>query len=59
MILAVVNAIYAIAKKAWEKTHDFNGISIRDLAIPVGRSTQLSYKAIDLERWSVCCIMFR
>ena len=30
MILAVVNAIYAIAKKAWEKTHDFNGISIRD-----------------------------
>ena len=32
MILAVVNAIYAIAKKAWEKTHDFNGISIRDLA---------------------------
>ena len=58
MILPVVNAIYAIAQKSWEKTYDFNGISIRDLAIPVGRSTHLSYKATDLERWSVCCIMF-
>ena len=39
MILAVMNAIYAIAYiEAW-KIQDFNGVWTRDLAIPVRRST--------------------
>ena len=47
MILAFMNAIYAIAYiEAW-KSQDFNGVSTRDLAIPVRRSNQLSYKATD------------
>ena len=47
MILAVMNAIYAIAYiEAW-KSQDFNGVWTRDLAIPVRRSNQLSYEATD------------
>ena len=42
MILAVVNAIYAIAKLI----QDFNGIWTRDLAIPVRR-----YEATDVGSW--------
>ena len=48
MILAVMNAIYAIA---W-KSQDFNRVWTRDLAIPVRRSNQLSYEATDVESWS-------
>ena len=32
--------------EAW-KSHDFNGVSTRDLAIPVRRSNQLNYEATD------------
>ena len=54
MILAVVNAIYAIAKEVWKKKiQDFNGIWTRDLAIPVRRSYQLSYEATDVGSWPV------
>ena len=52
MILAVMNAIYAIAYIEVWKSQDFNGISTRDLAIPVRRSNQLSYEAIDVGSWS-------
>ena len=52
MILAVMNAIYAIAYiEAW-KIQDFNGVWTRDLAIPVRRSNQLSYEATEVESWS-------
>ena len=52
MILAVVNAIYAIAYiEAW-KTQDFNGVWSRDLTIPVRRSNQVSYEATDVGGWS-------
>ena len=36
---------------AW-KSQDFNGVSTRDLAIPVRRSNQLSYEATDVGSWS-------
>ena len=52
MILAVMNAIYAIAYiEAW-KIQDFNGVWTRDFAIPVRRSNQLSYEATDVGSWS-------
>ena len=52
MILAVMNAIYAIAYiEAW-KIQDFNGVWTRDLAIPMQRSNQLSYEATDVGSWS-------
>ena len=52
MILAVMNAIYAIAYiEAW-KILDLNGVWIRDLAIPVQRSNQLSYEATAFGSWS-------
>ena len=52
MILAVMNAFYAVAYiEAW-KIQDFNGVSTRDLAIPVRRSNQLSYEATDVGSWS-------
>ena len=48
MILAVMNAICAIAyMEAW-KSQDFNGVWTRDLAISVRRSNQLSYEATEL-----------
>mgnify|MGYP007058330021 CR=1 FL=1 len=48
MILAVMNAIYAIAYlEAW-KIQDFNGVWTRDLAIPVQHSNELSYEAINI-----------
>ena len=51
MILAVMNAIYAIAYiEAW-KSQDFNWVSTRDHAIPVRRSNQLSYDA--LTNWTM------
>ena len=34
--------------RSLKKIQDFNGIWTRDLAIPVRRSNQLSYKAIDV-----------
>ena len=37
--------------EAW-KSQDFNGVWTRDLAIPVRRSNQLSYEAIDVGSWS-------
>ena len=52
MILAVMNAIYAIAYiEAW-KIQDFNGVWTRDFAIPMRRSNQLSYEATDVVSWS-------
>ena len=37
--------------EAW-KSQDFNGVWTRDLAIPVRRSDQLSYKATHVGSWS-------
>ena len=52
MILAVMNAVYAIAYlQAW-KSQDFNRIWTRDLAILVRCSNQLSYEATDVGSWS-------
>ena len=52
MILTIMNTIYAIANiEAW-KSHDFNGVWTRDLAIQVRRSNQLSYEATDVRSWS-------
>ena len=49
MILAVVNAIYLCNYvRSLKKFQDFNDIWTRDLAIPVRRSNQLSYKATDV-----------
>ena len=53
MILAVMNAIYAIAYiEAW-KSQDFNGVWTRDLAKPVRRSNQTSNKGADVTSWSL------
>ena len=35
-------------QEAWKKIQEFNDIWTRDLAIPVRRSNQLSYKATDV-----------
>ena len=52
MILAVMNAIYAIAYiEAW-KTQDFNWVWTHELAIQVRCSNQLSYEATDVR----CCL---
>ena len=52
MILAVMDASFAIAYvEAW-KIQEFNGVWTRDLAIPVRRSNQLSYEATDVGSWS-------
>ena len=49
MILAVVNTIYLCNyERSLKKIRDFNDIWTRDLAIPVRRSNQLSYKATDV-----------
>ena len=48
MILAVMNAICAIAYIEACKIQDFNGVWSRDLAIPVRRSNQLNYEATDV-----------
>ena len=49
MILAVVNAIYLYNYvRSLKKIQEFNDIWTRDLAIPVRRSNQLSYKATDV-----------
>ena len=40
-----------LRREAW-KIQDFNGVWTRDLAIPVRRSNQLSYKATDAGSWS-------
>ena len=54
MILTVMNAIYAIAYiEAW-KSQDFNGVSTRDLTIPMRRSNQLSYEATDVGKLVIC-----
>ena len=37
--------------EAWNN-QDFNGVWTRDLAIPVQRSSQLSYEEIDVDSWS-------
>ena len=37
--------------EAW-KIQDFNGVWIRDLAMPVRRSNQLNYEATDVGSWS-------
>ena len=48
MKLTLMKAIYAIAYiEAW-KHRDFNGVSTRDLMIPVRCSNQLSYEATDV-----------
>ena len=48
MILAVMNAVYAIAYiEAW-KSQDFNRVCTREHAISVRHSNQLSYKATDV-----------
>ena len=52
MILAVMNAIYAIAYlEAW-KSQGFNRVSTRDLPIQVQRSNQLNYEATVVGSWS-------
>ena len=52
MVLAVMNAIYAIAYvEAWE-SQDFNRVWPRDLAIVVRRSHQLCYEATEVGSWS-------
>ena len=52
MILAVMNAAYAIAYiEAW-KSQDFNRVWTRELAILVRHSNQLSYEATDVRSWS-------
>ena len=53
MILAVMNAIYAIAYIQDRTLQDFNGVWTSDLAIPVLRSSQLSYEATDGGSWSL------
>jgi len=51
MILAVMNAIYAISYiEAWQ-SQDFNRVWTRDLAIPVGLSNYLSYEGTDMGSW--------
>ena len=55
MIPAVVNAIYAITLKSLKKIREFNGIWIRDLAIPVRCPNQLSYEATAIGSWSIMC----
>ena len=52
MILAVMNAIYAIAYIEARKTQDFNSVWIRELAISVRHSNQLRYEATDVGSWS-------
>ena len=52
MILAVMNAVYAIAYLQACKSQDFNRIWTRDLAILVRCSNQLSYEATDVGSWS-------
>ena len=48
----MIPAVYAIAYiEAW-KSQDFKGLWTRDLAIPLRRSNQLSYKATDVGGWS-------
>ena len=44
-------ALYLSLRDAW-KIHDFHRIWTCDLAIPVGRSNQLSYEATDVGSWS-------
>ena len=52
MIIAVMNAIYAIAYiEAW-KIQDFKGVWTRDLVILVWRSNQLIYEATEVGSWS-------
>ena len=53
MILAVINAIFAIADVGAWKIPSFNWVSTRDLAIPMQLSNQLSYEAIDYEEFSL------
>ena len=53
MIFAAMNAISAIAYIEVWKSQDLNGVSTRDLAIPVQRSNKLSYKATDVGSWSL------
>ena len=48
MILAAMKAINAIVYiEAW-KSKEFNGVWTLDITIPVRRSNQLSYEAIDV-----------
>ena len=51
MILAAMKTIYAIAYVAAWKSQDFNSVWIHDLAIPVQRSSQLSYEGFDIGSW--------
>ena len=52
MVLAVMNAIYAIAYlEAW-KSQDFNRVWTCDLAIVVRGSNQLSNEGTDVGSWS-------
>ena len=53
MILAVVNAIYAIAKRSLKEILDFNGVWTLDLALPVRCSNQLNYEATDVGSGSI------
>ena len=43
----------SIASRSLKNFQDFNGISTRDLAIPVRCSNQLSYEATDVGSWSL------
>ena len=52
MIIAVMNAIYAIACIEARKIQDFNGVWTRNLVIPVRCSNQLSHEANEVGSWS-------
>ena len=52
MILAVMNAIYAIACIGAWKSEDFSGVWTCDFAILVRHSNQLSYEVTYVVSWS-------
>ena len=52
MILAVMNAIYAITYIEDWKIQDFNRVYDRDYEISVRRGKKLSYKGTDVGNWS-------
>ena len=52
MILAVMDAIYAIAYIEARKSQDFNRVWTRELAISVRHSNQLSFETTVVGSWS-------
>ena len=52
MILAVMNAILAIAYEEARESKDFKRVWTHDLSILGRRANQLSYEATDVGSWS-------